>query len=105
MSPSRIGLRRTWQSARLTARGVRFRLEPGFATSVPIVRSQIEFRPWCPGRTEQNPDAVCSKDRIKGCGELGVPVSEQQLDRGDAIGQIHQEVTGGLGRQAAWRQA
>ena len=54
-------------------------------------------RPWCPGWTEENPDAVCSEDRIKGCGEPGVPVSEQQFDRGDAVGEIHQEVVGGLG--------
>src|SRR5438270_415165 len=64
---------------------------------VPRLRLSIAARAWCIGWTEENPDAVCGEDRIKGCGESGVPVSEQQLDRGDAVGEIHQEAAGGLG--------
>jgi hypothetical protein len=54
-------------------------------------------RPWCSEWTGENPDAVCGEDRIEGCGEPGIPISEQQLDRGGAVGEIHQEVAGGLG--------
>jgi hypothetical protein len=66
-----------------------------FADRVPL---------WRSGWTE-NPDVVCGEDRINGCGEPGVPVSEQRLDRGDAVGEIHQEVAGGLGGSRPGRMA
>jgi len=53
--------------------------------------------PWWSGRRGENPDAVCGEDCIERRGEPGVPIPEQERDRGGVVGEVHQQVAGGLG--------
>lgn len=59
------------------------------------MRSQIAFARGALGGLK-DADAVCGEDRIEGCGEPTVPVPEQDRDRAGAVGEIHQQVAGGL---------
>ena len=49
-------------------------------------------RPGCLRRAAEDPDALRGEHRIKGAGELASPVPDQELDRGRAVAEIHQEV-------------
>jgi len=54
-------------------------------------------RPRCSGWTGKDPDAVRGEDRIERRGESGVSVSEQERQGAGTVGEIHQQVAGGLG--------
>jgi hypothetical protein len=57
----------------------------------------VAVRPGRPGRNLDHINAFGDKNGIEGGGELGVPVADQEAERGDLIAQVHQEVAGGLG--------
>jgi hypothetical protein len=44
------------------------------------------------GRDLDDVEAFGGEDSIEGVGELGVPVADQEAERGDLIAQVHQEV-------------
>jgi hypothetical protein len=48
------------------------------------------IRPRRPRWTGQDPDALRGEDRVERPGEPGVTVSEQELDRGDALAEVYQ---------------
>ena len=45
---------------------------------------------WCPGRDLDYFDAVGGEDGIKGVGEFGVSVADQEAERGDVFAEAHQ---------------
>ena len=53
-------------------------------------------RPWGLRRAGQDPDALRGEHGIERAGELARPVPDQELDRGRALAQVHQEVAGCL---------
>jgi hypothetical protein len=55
------------------------------------------IRPWRFGWTGKNPDAVCGEDRIERPGEPRIPVSEQKVNGGNTITEVHQQIPSGLG--------
>jgi hypothetical protein len=55
------------------------------------------IRLWCSGWIGQDPDAVCGEDRVECPGKPRIPVSEQEVDGGDTIAVVHQQVPGSLG--------
>ena len=56
----------------------------------------VAICPGSPGRDLDHLDASGGEHRIEGGGELGVPVTDQEAERGDSLTQVHQEVA------AAW---
>ena len=42
-------------------------------------------------------NAIGGEDRVERPGESGVSASEQQRDGGGAVGEVHEQVAGGLG--------
>jgi hypothetical protein len=54
------------------------------------------IRPWYAGWTGKDPDAVCGEDHVERPGEPRIPVSEQEVDGGDTIAEVHQQVPSGL---------
>jgi len=64
---------------------------------------QPEVRPGCLRRDGKNPDAIRGEHGIERAGELACPVPDQELDRGRAMAEIHQDVAGRLGRPSAVR--
>jgi hypothetical protein len=56
----------------------------------------ITVRSRGPGRNLDHVDVFGGEYGIEGSGELGVPVTDQEAERGDPFAQIHQEVTGSL---------
>ena len=57
----------------------------------------------CPHWALHDPDAVGSKDGIKGSGEVGVAVAHEQPDRECLFGGVHREVASLLGDPAGDR--
>jgi hypothetical protein len=57
----------------------------------------VAVRPGRSGRNLDHINAFGGKSGIEGGGELGVPVADQEAERGDLITQVHQEVAAGLG--------
>jgi hypothetical protein len=55
------------------------------------------IRPWWSGWTGQDPDAICGEDRVECPGKPRIPVSEQEVNGGDTIAEVHQQVPGSLG--------
>src|ERR1035437_9710554 len=51
----------------------------------------------------ENPDARSREHGVEGPGELAGPIPEQELDRGRALAEVHQEVAGRLCRPRAVR--
>ena len=49
------------------------------------------------GWTGQGPDVVRSEDCVERLAESGVAVPEDELDGGEAVGEVHQQIAGGLG--------
>jgi hypothetical protein len=49
-----------------------------------------------PGRDLDDVDAFGGEDRIEFIGELGVPVTDQETERGNPLAEVHQEIPGGL---------
>jgi hypothetical protein len=62
---------------------------------IPIMRSQIAFARGAPGGLVRiwMPSAVKTASNASG---PGVAVPEQKRDGGDAVGEVHSEVAGGL---------
>jgi hypothetical protein len=60
-------------------------------------------RPGCLPRAGEDPDAIGPERGAEGIGELARPVPDQELDGGRALADVHQEVTGCLGRPRAVR--
>ena len=60
----------------------------------------------CSGRLRragENPDARCREHGIEGAGELACAIPDQELDRGRALAEVHQEVASCLCRpRAVW---
>jgi hypothetical protein len=57
----------------------------------------VAVRPGRPRRNLDHINAFGDKSGIEAVGELGVPVADQDAERGDLIAQVHQEVAGRLG--------
>ena len=49
------------------------------------------------GWTGQDSDAIRGEDRIEGPTKFGVAVPQHKLDGGDPVGEVHQQIAGGLG--------
>jgi hypothetical protein len=49
-------------------------------------------RSWCSGWTGENLDALSSEDPVERPGEPGIAVSEQKLDRGGPVAEVHHQV-------------
>jgi hypothetical protein len=54
-------------------------------------------------RAEENPDTFGGEHGIEGLSELAGAVPDQEMNGTHAMAQVHQEVTGGLGRPCAIR--
>ncbi len=61
------------------------------------MRSQIAFAWGARGGLVRIRDAVCGEDRVERGGEPGVAVPEQEREGAGPVGEVHQEVAGGLG--------
>lgn len=61
----------------------------------------ITVGPRRAGRDLDYVEPFGGKDGIEAVGELGVPVADQEAERGDLIAQVHQEIAGSLGGPAA----
>jgi hypothetical protein len=57
---------------------------------------RIAVRPRRTGRDLHHGDAFAGEDGIKGGGELGVPVADQEAEGADLITEVGQQVAGGL---------
>jgi hypothetical protein len=60
----------------------------------------------CSGRrgwTGEGLDVVGSEDGVEGPAESGVAVPEDKLEGADAVGEVHQQVAGGLGGPCSTR--
>jgi hypothetical protein len=68
-------------------------LAPG--AGYPPLRDRV--RPWRPDRGPDDPHADRSEHRVERSGELGVPVTDQELEAVSAALEVHQEVAGLLG--------
>ena len=60
-------------------------------------------RPGCPDRGLDDPDAVGSKDGVEGGCELGVAVTDKELDGVRLVGELHREVASLLGHPVSGR--
>jgi hypothetical protein len=90
-------IRRRWRSLTTTTLSSSSRrrvCDHAFANCVGSGRS---------GWTGQDSDAVCGEDRIEGPTKCGVAVPQHKLDGGDAVGEVHQQVAGGLGGPCSGR--
>jgi hypothetical protein len=61
---------------------------------VPITRWQMALARRSPDWGPDDPDAVGSEDLIESSGELGVTISDQELDRRRPLGQLGADVAG-----------
>jgi hypothetical protein len=55
------------------------------------------------GWTGEGPDVIRSEDSVEGPAESGVAVPEDKLEGADAVGEVHQQVAGGLGGPCSGR--
>jgi hypothetical protein len=60
-------------------------------------------RPRRPDRSLDDPDSICGEDGVEGRGELGVSVTDEELDRRRLLGELHGDVPGQLGYLVADR--
>ncbi|MCA1703095.1 MAG: hypothetical protein LC808_07425, partial [Actinobacteria bacterium] len=61
------------------------------------MRSQIAFARGAPGGLVRGLDVVRGEDRVERPAESGVAVPEEELEGGGAVGEVHEQVAGGLG--------
>lgn len=65
--------------------------------SVPIMRSQIAFARGAPGGLVRIRMPICGEYRVECLGEPAVSVLEQERYACGAVGDVHQQIPGGLG--------
>jgi hypothetical protein len=65
----------------------------------------IAVRLRCLGRNLDHIEAFGGEDGIEGGGELGVPVADQEAERGDPLTHVHHQITGGLGSPGRGRMS
>ena len=66
-------------------------------------RLSDSVRSGCLRRAEENPDTFGGEHGIEGLSALAGAVPDQEMNGTHAMAQVHQEVTGGLGRSCAIR--
>lgn len=59
-------------------------------------------RPGCSVRAREGPYFVCGQDGVEGSRELGVAISDVELHRVRALGEVHREIAG-LGHRVGER--
>jgi hypothetical protein len=57
----------------------------------------ITVRMWSAWRCLDDRDVLAAEHGVEARGERGVPVPDEEAERGDPVAQLHGQVTGGLG--------
>ena len=73
----------------------------GANRSYPAFR--VGVRPWRSDRCLDHADSLGAEHLVERSGELGVPVSDEELDGAPSFGQITDQVAGELGDEGAGR--
>jgi hypothetical protein len=60
----------------------------------------IAVRSGYSGRDLDHVDALGAEDCIEGISELGIPIADEEAERGGLVAQVYQQGAGGLGVQA-----
>jgi hypothetical protein len=63
----------------------------------------IAVRSGCSGRDLDHVDALGAEDCIEGISELGIPIADEEAERGGLVAKVYQQGAGGLGGPGSGR--